>query len=679
MRRFLRWLVLVAFFDAFWILFLAWLLPGLTVDGYDAAFIAAALISITNLIAWPYIYQVSSKLNPILFPIACFLLTGIVTLISAGLITSISEREFYLKGLGAAILFSLGVTAGNTIIGSFVLSSDDVAYHRFVVEPLRLRYRYEATYTETPGFLFVEVDGLAELVLRQAIGQGYMPNVERWLELGTHRLMEWEPDLSSQTSASQAGILLGDNTDIPAFRWYDKASSQLMVSSRRGTARALESRLSTGNGLLAPDGGSRWNVFSGDAADSLVTFSTIGASGRWGSASYLAYFTNPYTISRSFTLFFSDVVREIYQAWRQRRRDERPRIHRSVQYAFIRGATTTLMQEAGLFMLLSDVFRGLPSVYCTLFSYDEVAHHSGIDRTDAFKVLTTIDRSLAVLARAIEDAPRPYKLVVLSDHGQSLGATFRQRYEKTLAKLVDELTPSQLSVLNETQFEEEWGNINVAVGDAMTFDNRTARLVRRMLQGRMRNGELRLDPKTDPTNAGNHSKKEQHDVVVLASGNLGLISFTQWKERMTYEQLVDAFPLLIPGLAQHPGISFVVVQSESDGGLVVGPKGVYYLDHDYAVGENPLACFESNAALHLRRSNGFTNAPDIFVMSSFDQDTQQVAAFEELVGSHGGLGGPQTKPFVLFPADLAQPAEPVVGAASLNKLLKSWIASEVRK
>ena len=44
----------------------------------------------------------------------------------------------------------------------------------------------------------------------------------RWLADGTHRLAEWETDLSSQTGASQAGILLGSNEDIPAFRWVEK-------------------------------------------------------------------------------------------------------------------------------------------------------------------------------------------------------------------------------------------------------------------------------------------------------------------------------------------------------------------------------------------------------------------------------------------------------------------------
>jgi putative membrane protein len=679
MRRFVRWLVVVALFDTIWILFLSWLIPGLTVDGYWGAFTAAIVVAVVNVVAWPFIYSLSTRLSPILFPIACLFLTGVAMLLIAPLIEMLSDSEFYLHGIGAAIWFAVGITVGNTLAGAVAMAGDEFAYERFVVQPLRNSYRNDATHSEEPGFLFVEIDGLAEPVLRQAIDRGDMPTVERWLEEGNYRMMEWEPDLSSQTSASQAGILLGDNTDIPAFRWYDKAAGKVMVSSKMSTAKTLESRLSTGDGLLAPNGGSRWNVFSGDADDCVVTFSTFGDRSRHGSTSYLAYFTNPYTLSRAIALYIADVFRELYEARRQRWRNEQPRIHRTLRYAFVRAATTTLMQEAGLFMLLSDAFRGLPAVYCTLFSYDEVAHHSGIDRVDAFKVLKTVDQLLAILERAVADAPRPYRIVVLSDHGQSLGATFRQRYGKTLAQVVDELTASHLSVRNETQFEEEWGNLNLAVSEAIQLDNRTTRLARRALQSRMQGDEVRLEPNGRGKAADKDASHDEKDVVVLASGNLGLISFTGKKDRLNFEQLSDEYPDLLPGLRTHPGISFILVCSETDGGLVLGPSGGYYLDHGYGFGDNPLAHFEPTAIAHLQRTNGFTNAPDILVMSCFDPSTQQVAAFEELVGSHGGLGGPQTQPFVLYPSTLNHAGKPVVGAASLNHLFKEWIAGAQNK
>ena len=45
------------------------------------------------------------------------------------------------------------------------------------------------------------------------------------------------------------------------------------------------------------------------------------------------------------------------------------------------------------------------------------------------------------------------------------------------------------------------------------------------------------------------------------------------------------------------------------------------------------------------------HAPDLLLISQYDPELGEVAAFEELVGSHGGLGGPQTEPFILHPTD----------------------------
>jgi hypothetical protein len=54
--------------------------------------------------------------------------------------------------------------------------------------------------------------------------------------------------------------------------------------------------------------------------------------------------------------------------------------------------------------------------------------------------------------------------------------------------------------------------------------------------------------------------------------------------------------------------------------------------------------------------------------------TEEGCAFEELISFHGGLGGPQAQPFILHPAHLAPPDEPLVGAESVNRLLRGWRA-----
>lgn len=189
-----------------------------------------------------------------------------------------------------------------------------------------------------------------------------------------------------------------------------------------------------------------------------------------------------------------------------------------------------------------------------------------------------------------------------------------------------------------------------------------------------KDGNGALERTAEDGNGAVERAAEGSDVVVLASGNLGLIAFPRWDERLTDEQVVARFPALIPGLAGHRRIGFVLVRSETEGGLAIGPKGIRFLDHGDAAGEDPLPPYGANAARHLRRTDGFANAPDLLIMSRYDPATEEVAAFEELVGSHGGLGGPQTRPFVFHPAAFDPGPEPIVGAAALHRVLRGWLA-----
>ncbi len=672
MLRTAKWTIGVAVVDGLILLLLAWLVPGFWLAGVWAA-VAMAVVGLgVGALLWPAMYRAAARLHALVFPVLAFAVTGGAVVITAALVNLVDPDSVSIASFRTALVVAMLLTVANTV-GAVLFGLDDQRmYDRFVTSQIRHMVA-TGERSDIPGVVFVEIDGLAEPIMRRAIADGYMPTAKRWLESGSHLLRTWEPDLSSQTSASQAGILLGSNEGIPAFRWWDKPAGTLMVSSKVSTARALEARLSTGRGLLV-GGASRWNVFSGDAADALGTYSRIGQDGSGGQRGYFAYLSNPYSVARTATLFVTDVVRELVEATRQVVAGARPRIRRGVRYAFIRAGTTVLLQEAAAFMLTADMYRGVPVVYTTFFGYDEVAHHSGIDRIDAMKVLRSIDRVLAHLERIAADAPRPYHLVVLSDHGQSQGATFRQRYGKTLARLVDELCQTPRGVGAVGSGDEGLAGINTALAEAIQRDTRAMRLARRLMRNRTSEGQLALGPDQREAGAAAASAMHERDIVVVASGNLGLISFPRVAERMTLEQIAEAFPGLVPGLASHPGIGFVMVRSAADGAVVLGRDGIYFLDDDHVAGQNPLSSFGANAARHLARTDGFANAPDILVMSMTDTVTGEVAAFEELVGSHGGLGGPQTEPFVLYPASLpAGPDGQIVGAAALHRVLKTWV------
>jgi hypothetical protein len=164
------------------------------------------------------------------------------------------------------------------------------------------------------------------------------------------------------------------------------------------------------------------------------------------------------------------------------------------------------------------------------------------------------------------------------------------------------------------------------------------------------------------------------EAVVLGSGNLGLIYLMNFPKRVTLEQIDAAYPELVPTLVDHPGIGFILLRTEEHGPVVLGRDGARFLTTGEVRGTDPLAPFGESAVRQVLRTDGFTHCPDVMVNSMWDPQTDEVAAFEELVGSHGGLGGEQTKPFILFPADLPVPESPLHGAEQVHRLFRTWLA-----
>jgi hypothetical protein len=142
---------------------------------------------------------------------------------------------------------------------------------------------------------------------------------------------------------------------------------------------------------------------------------------------------------------------------------------------------------------------------------------------------------------------------------------------------------------------------------------------------------------------------------------------------MSLEEIDAAHPGLVEVLAGHPGIGFVMVRSDAHGALVIGGAGQRRLSDDVIEGEDPLARFDPAAANHLRRHDRFPHCPDILVNCMYDPRTDEVAPFEEFMGSHGGLGGPQTRPFAVVPAAWREPAAPIVGVEAMHEALREWL------
>ena len=161
---------------------------------------------------------------------------------------------------------------------------------------------------------------------------------------------------------------------------------------------------------------------------------------------------------------------------------------------------------------------------------------------------------------------------------------------------------------------------------------------------------------------------------MLGSGSLGLIYLPGDARRLSREEIDARHPQLIAGLVAHPEIGFVLVRTDAGGSLVLGHDGSHNVTNGEIVGADPLAPFGARAVEQVRDVDAYATTADVMVNARYDAEQDEVAAFEEQVGSHGGLGGPQTHPFLLHPAELDPPAEPIYGSPALHRVLKGWLA-----
>jgi hypothetical protein len=255
---------------------------------------------------------------------------------------------------------------------------------------------------------------------------------------------------------------------------------------------------------------------------------------------------------------------------------------------------------------------------------------------------------------------------MLSDHGQSQGATFLQRYGTSLEALVrDAAEAGAVGVTGHP--DEALGFLGASLTEASAGDSRMASVVRRTSKSRTVDGAVQLGEKT--TADGD----ELPEVVVMASGCLGLVSFPREPGRMSLERLEELYPRVVATLRDHPGVGFLMVRSEEHGAIAMGARGANFLDEDRVEGEDPLAPFGPHAGRHLLRTDSFAHCADIMLNSTYWQETDEVAAFEELVGSHGGMGGTQSYPFLLYPTDLDLPDEELVGPEAVHRHLRRWL------
>ncbi|WP_425567872.1 alkaline phosphatase family protein [Plantactinospora mayteni] len=652
-----------------------WLMPGVDAYGLSAVLWLVVLVACVGALLRPLLLALATVLGGLGAMVVGASVQTIVMYVALRL-----APDAKISGLPAAFVASWIAAVLATLVDWLTDSGTDdvfVGAARRVMRRVRRAGGGAGTPAGGDGLLVVQLDGVSAPLIQWAVRTGNLPTIGRWLRSRSHQLRTWHTGMPATTPAAQAGILHGDVRSVPAFRWYEKQSGRLMVTNRPQDAAVVERRLSDGHGLLRDGGVSISNVFSGDAPTTLFTISRAALPGR-STRGYASFMT--YGFSRAIVLGLGRVLKELHQARAQRLRDIRPRVGRSGAFLALR-PLAGMLRDVNVSLIAEQMALGTPVIFCDFVDYDEVAHHAGPARPEAMEALGRLDGVLGIIERLSAGADRRYHLVVLSDHGQSQGATFRQRFGEPLARVVDRLVrtgataggrtgrvPAQAATADVSGAVEPWGPVNTLLTEITARRGVTAASTRAAVRSRTADREVTLGPAGEEARRAAGTEAES---VVVASGNLAMVYLTRHPGKLNRAEIDAAYPGLVSGLAAHSGIGVVVVGGEA-GPVAVGDRGEHHLRDGRVDGTDPLAGYGPFAAADLLRHQEMDHVGDLVLISTVDPVTEEVTAFEELVGSHGGLGGWQTDAFLLHPADWPVTEDPLIGPASVHRQLVAW-------
>lgn len=651
------------FVDALSLLATSFIIPGLTLTAVDGASLltvaiaAAFTLAIVNLLIRPIVFLIARPLGWVAMFVIGFLVNAVAIWLTAYLMPGFEVTIL------AALLGGIVFAFFNAILTGILDVDEEGSWYQNRIEKRAKAHPYDSANEPGRGLMMLEIDGLSYWHIKQAIDKGLMPTLSQMIEEDGYELSHVDCGLPSMTSSCQAGIMFGDNHDIPAYRWYDKEKKKLYVSASDATE--LNARYAHGQGLMRK-GSSIMNMMAGDAEKSLFTMANMW-SGTEEEKKHRAQdvallMLNPYFLMRMLVIFLWETGRELWEAFKQKIQNVQPRLNRLEHgYPFVRAAMCALMRDISTNIAILDMMRGAPSIYMLYLGYDEVAHHSGPWTGDAFGDLRRLDKTFARLRRVVkEKAPRPYSFIILSDHGQSFGATFKQRYGMSIKDFIEQQLPHGTTVTQSIGGDTGAMGLQGMAGELANMQQTGTTGAFSATMAKQGEKLAKKGSEVDER----HTSDVQAAVTAYGSGNAAQVYFDLFPRKIKLSELETAYPGMVDALVAHEGLGMVVGYAEDMTPVVLGKGGKRNLTTGEVVGVDPVVPYapaEGHGAAtidkrvwQLRRVMEFPSAGDLWLFSTVYPDGT-VAALEELVGSHGGVGGEQTDAFIFHPGDVEVP------------------------
>ncbi len=513
------------------------------------------------------------------------------------------------------------------------------------------------------GFILIQIDGLSHDHLVQAVDAGHMPYVDRLLADRRLDVAPWRCGLPSSTPAVQAGMMFGNRFDIPGFRWYEKDRGVVMTPHGIEQVNTMYDRVSRGQAGILSQGSCYVSMFDGGADLALFTLSTLRRQrffeGVRGVGLLILFLLSPFRVLRVFWLAVANYLRglsrrliALVEPLGQHRSEPSALKPYDVFSPLLHAVSDALLTEVQTFAVMLDIYRCVPAIYANYNSYDEVAHEMGPDHPVALRVLRGVDKRIRQIDRMRDHyRKREYDLYLISDHGNTPAVPFSWQGGTTLGQHIiakvgdgmslDERTTSRWLVSKKTRYLRE--ELRALEQTASPRFRPIVALARRY-----------VDQRVEVSDQLDYDLERQRDVVVSASGSLAHIYFNVSPRPLDVVELILLYPELLDDLAESPGIGAVVGRA-GESTIVLGSEGgTLHIGEEPRVveGPDPLARFGDTAYVteQVHYLAHFPHAGDLIVLGEI-RDDGKVVTFEHQVAAHGGLGGPQGRPFIAWPPE----------------------------
>jgi hypothetical protein len=465
------------------------------------------------------------------------------------------------------------------------------------------------------GLVIVHVDGLGADSLEQALREGDMPFIKSLMESEGYQLHRYRCGIPSTTPFVQAGILYGDNSEIPSFRWWDREQQLLVQFGAGSTFKKVANKYFQGCQPLTEGGAAIAACYPGGAAETFgIAYQDRRYSGQeQGSRTawrvVLPYLANPLNLADLLWHGLDSIAQTALAFGRDRL---------SGRIAAGTYAVTDVLEE----MFVHHVTRhavtramseGYSPIYAGFYAFDETGHAFGPDDPYAMRILRHVDNTIRKIARSRGDR---YELVVLSDHGQIDTMPFGRISDKAFGELVAGWLPGY--------------RVQEMKGKAF----------------------------------GPPEEQAKGRVNITNSGGLSHLYFADRTERFTYSELTAQFPDLARNIAAIEGVGLVMARDRDADVFLTGGQEL----RGEAV-KPVLAHFDDPDILlaQLSRLNSFHMSGDLVVFGGFKEGRQ--VNFENQAGGHGSIGGEQAHPFVLAKREWSLDTSAVQGAHELHPIL----------